>query len=43
VIFSIDGDIHLLTPDTSIAGFVRAVELLTSKLVEKGVVVVSCR
>jgi hypothetical protein len=43
VIFSIDGDIHLLTPDTSIAGFVRAVELLTSKLVEKGVVVVSCK
>jgi hypothetical protein len=43
VIFSIDGDIHLLTPDTSIAGFVRAVELLTSKLVENSVVVVSCR
>jgi len=43
VIFSIDGDIHLLTPDTSIAGFVRAVELLTSKLVENSVVMVSCR
>ena len=32
VVFSLGGNLHILTPDTSIAGFVRAVGQLTSHL-----------